>query len=72
MHYLPKVLLFILLLPAFNSDILDITLALNCGVIQINDVDPDLSCGTNSYIFTSTNVNDSTVYDPNTNDDSFI
>jgi surface protein len=60
-------------LPAFNSEIETINFVLNCGVIQIQDVDPNLNCGNPSipYIFTTTDISNSTTYSLSGSDTNF-
>ncbi|SHE53743.1 protein of unknown function [Psychroflexus salarius] len=60
-------------LPAFNEEIENITINLNCDVFQIGDVDPSLACTSGvSYIFTATDRDDSSTYNVNGSDESFI
>jgi len=60
-------------LPAFNSEIENIALNLNCNVFQLGNVDPGLTCsGGIAYLFTATTRNNSTPYDVAESDDSFI
>ncbi len=62
------------ILPAFTNNALrTINLRLNCNVIQIEDVDANLSCDqVNNYIYTTTDVANSTPYSLTGSDASFV
>ena len=60
------------LLPVFTLSDFSVELNLNCGIIQMNDIDINLSCnGIDTLIFASTNEAGSSIYDLN-DDSSFI
>ena len=61
------------ILPLFNTQIETINLTLNCGIIQIEDVNPSLSCtGGIPYLLTTTDGANSTTYSLADDDASFI
>ena len=59
------------LLPGFTPSDFIVELNLDCGIIQITDIDTDLSCSINTLIFASTDDGGATTYDLN-DDGSFI
>jgi surface protein len=61
------------LFPDFTSNDFTVELNLNCGIIQMNDIDLNLTCSsiTNTLIFASTSDADSSTYDLS-DDSSFV
>lgn len=59
------------LLPLFVQNDFTVELNLNCGTIQMNDIDTNLSCSTNPLIFGSTIEANSSTYDLN-DDGTFV